>query len=476
MSMGGLAALDEYSMLYGPQPEPQAPPPRLPDWAAQAAVRPESYAPQVGSWPTPQPPKALPDVGASMVGDGGTFSRGLPAVNRAADVASNLAYDAMMPSGPLDLGLSLATGGGSKALKLAAGAIGALAEPSDAEAAKLIKYPFNRIAVGDTPENLAKLNRLTPTKAIEERVIQPHDIPVGSWLTPLVGDRSASGKMLTHVGEKELYSPVWMQGGYEFMPEWQKQGVAWGSDKSPTSAIAGRIKRMQQEGTGDVYGAYTSMTPFSVDASHHMSDTVSQLLRTEKGDPIKGISSTAVEKFNDKMKELDPKFPGVMSEILQPYLRDKSMAFRDKFIKTMNSREAHNAGFPDVEQARIAVTHPELMNTPTYSGGQSIGKMTGEVSHGEKGTTGLAPHLTYRSKLHGQYEGGMPALPQEVLWRDFAAKVAQRDPSAVGKIWLTGLKGEHMGQKVTPRWQDNAAEYLRRNPMGALAAQDHYQP
>jgi hypothetical protein len=474
MSMGSLAALDEYSMLYGPQPEPQAPPPRLPDWAAQAAVRPESYAPQVGSWPTPRSPKVLPDVGAPTVGDGGTFSRGLPAVNRAADVASEFASDALIPSSPLDIGLTVATGGMGRILgpaaKVAAGAIGAAAEPSDAEA-KLIKYPFNRIAVGDTIENLAKQNRLVPTKAIEERVIQPHDLPVGSWLTPLVGDRSASGKLLTHVGEKELYSPVWMQGGYEFMPEWQKQGVAWGSDKSPTSAIAGRIKKLQQEGTGDVYGAYTSMTPLSVDASHHMSDTVSQMLRNEKGEIVKNISPAAVEKFDKKMLDLDPKFPGVYSEVLQPYLRDKSMSFRDQFVKTMNSREARNAGFPDVEQARIAVTHPDLLNTPVYSGGQSIGKMTGTLEHGEKGT-GIAPHLTYRSKLHGEYTGGMPALPQEILWPDFAAKVAQRDPSAVGKIWLTGLKGEHMGQKVTPQWQDTAAEYLRRNPMGALARQD----
>jgi len=466
--MGDLADLTQEGMLYGPGPAAptEVPVEQWPTWARQAAVRPEAYEPKIGMWPSPQQ-KQLPDVGAPAVESGGQFSQGAPVANRMSDLASQVAYDAMMPSGPLDVGLSLATGPGRFGYKVAAGAIGALAEPSDAEAAKWKLHSFNRIGVGDTIENLAKQNRLTPTKAIEERVIQPHDIPEGSWLTPLVGDRSRSGELLTHVGEKELYSPVWMQGGYQFMPEWQKEAIAWGSDKSPTSTIAGRVKKMQQEGTGDVYGVYTSMTPFSVDASHHMSDTVSQMLRTEKGDPVKDISKTAVEKFDDKIRALDPEFPGVMSKVLQPYLRDQSMSFRDKFIKTMNSREARNEGFPDVEQARIAVTHPGLRDVPTYSGGQSIGKLTGDVVHGEKGE-GVAPHLTYRSKLRGQYEGGMPALPQEVLWPDFAKAVAQRDPSAVGKIWMTGLKGQHMGQLVTPQWQDNAAEYLRSNPMGAL--------
>jgi hypothetical protein len=50
-------------------------------------------------------------------------------------------------------------------------------------------------------------------------------------------------------------------------------------------------------------------------------------------------------------------------------------------------------------------------------------------------------------------------------------KIAARNPSAQGKIWLTGLKGEPFGQLVDRPWQDAVAEYLHRNPMGSIARQ-----
>jgi hypothetical protein len=202
-----------------------------------------------------------------------------------------------------------------------------------------------------------------------------------------------------------------------------------------------------------------------------MSDTLSQMMHLEK----KNISKTAAEQFDAKF-DFDPNFPGVKSPKLQDYLRQQSMSYRDNFAKTMNTRAARDAGFPDVEQARIAVTHPSLLDTPNYAGGQSIARMTGDVVHGSTGF-GLAPHYTYRSKLPGDYVGGLPGpLPQELLWRDLAPKIAARDPSAVGKIWLTMLKGEKPGQLVDRQWQDAAAEYFRKNPMGSLANTGSYQP
>jgi len=397
--------------------------------------------------------------------------RSLPPRHTAGEVAAQQ----IVEQGPLGFGLGLATGGMLKGLgasPFTRGTIGgtvASAEPSEAEAARWKLYPIGGIATSDTPANLAKLNRHVPTKDIFEKTIQPHDIPEGSWLTPLVGDRSRSGELLTHVGERELRDPVWMQGGYQFMPEWQKDKIAWGSDKAPTSTIGGRVKGFGTDNPG-VYGVYTPMSPLSIDASHHMSDTLSQMMHMDK----KNLSTTAIEKFDDKFKSLDPDFPGVTSSKLQGYLRRQSMTYRDLFVKTMNTKEARDAGFPDVAQARIAATHPSLMELPNYAGGQSMAKMTGEVFHGSKGF-GLAPHYTYPSKLGGEYAGGLPgALPKELLWRDLAPKIAARNPSAVGKIWLTGLKGEPFGQLVDRPWQDAAADYFRKNPMGALAS-PHYQ-
>ena len=334
--------------------------------------------------------------------------------------------------------------------------MGALAEPQEA---RWVKHPFNRIAVGDTIENLAKRNAYAPSKTITENTIQPHDIPVGSWLTPLVGDRSRSGELLTYIGEKELANPVSLQGGYQFTPEWKGEGVAWASDRSPISTMGRRVREFQGRDIPGVYGVYTPMSTQSIDASHHVSDALSQMMKLEKDN----ISKTAIEKFDAKM---GGDFPGVTSENLQEYLRGKPMSYRNDFVKAMNTKAAREAGFPDVEQARIAITHPDLIDTPNYAGGNAIAKLTGEVSHYNKGG-GLAPHYTYPSKLHGEYMGGLAeALPQELLWRDLAPKIAARNPSAAGKIWLTGLKGEPFGQQVDRQWQDAAAEYFRRQQRG----------
>jgi hypothetical protein len=376
------------------------------------------------------------------------------------------AADMLIPTEPWEYGMMAMGPAGRIAGKL--GKIGALAAGAygsgvdDAEAAKWVKYPFNNIGVGDTLANLAKQNKHVSTKDIIERTIQPHDIPVGSWLTPLIGDRSRSGELVTHIGEKALRDPVQMQGGYQFMPEWKDAGVAWASDRAPISTIAGRVNKFPgREGT-EVFGVYSPMSPQSIDASHHVSDAVSQMMHNEKGN----ISKTAIEKFDDKAGSLLPNFPGVASDNLQEYLRGQTMTNRNKFVKLMNSRAARNEGFPDVEQARLALTHPDLIDTPSYAGGQSIASLTGTTSHGAR-SSGVAPHHTYASKLHGNYTGGLPgALPPELLWRDLLPKIAARDPSAAGKIWLTGLKGEHFGQRVDPQWQDAAAEYYRRNPRG----------
>jgi len=218
----------------------------------------------------------------------------------------------------------------------------------------------------------------------------------------------------------------------------------------------------------DVYGVYTTMGPHAIDASHHISDSAAQLMLKDS----RKISKTAIEQMDERIRQFDPDFPGVKSKKLQEHMRDQPMSIRSMFVAELNKKSARDAGFPDIEQVRLANTLPDLVNRPNYSGGQSIAKLTGEVLHGEKGAS-IAPHYTYRSKLPAEYMGGLAsAVPQEILWRDFTPIVGARNPSAAGKIWLTGLKGEGgeqlMKQRVDAHWQDTNAEYLRKNPMGAL--------
>jgi hypothetical protein len=438
----------------------EPPPPDLSQFAMGAVAAQDQYRPYQGDISTGTTPWKMADIAAAQADEPRAVGQGDPATNK---WLATQAADMLIPTEPWEYGMMAMGPAGRVAGKI--GKMGALAAGvygsgvDDAEAARWIKYPFNRIAVGDTIENLAKLNRHVATKDIAEHTIQPHDIPIGSWLTPLVGDRSRSGELVTHIGEKELRDPVWTQGGYQFPPEWKDKGVAWASERSPVSTIAGRVNNFAGRDIPGVYGVYTPMSTTAVDASHHVSDALSQMMHLEKDN----ISKTAIEKFDAKM---GGDFPGVASEDLQKFLRGQSMTYRNNFVKNMNTKEAREAGFPDVEQARIALTHPDLLDTPSYAGGHSIASLTGDVTHGSRGF-GLAPHYTYPSKLHGEYAGGLPgALPQELLWRDLSPKIAARNPSAVGKIWLTGLKGEPFGQQVDRQWQDAAAEYFLRNPRG----------
>jgi len=437
--------------------------PRSVPFAMGAIAAQDRYQPFQGSAATGRTPWQRMDIEAAQRDTPRDPTGGDPATTK---WLGQQAADMLIPTEPWEYGMMAMGPAGRVAGKL--GKIGALAAGAygsavdDAEAAKWVKYPFNNIAVGDTIANLAKRNAHVSTKDIIEKTIQPHDIPVGSWLTPLVGDRSRSGELVTHIGEKELRNPVQTQGGYQFIPEWQKEGVAWASDRSPVSAIAGRVNRFPGRDDTDVFGVYTPMSPQSIDASHHVSDALAQLMHHDKAN----ISSTAIEKFDEKAGKLLPNFPGVASEDLQGYLRGQTMTNRNVFAKLMNKKGARSEGFPDVEQARLALTHPDLIDTPSYAGGQSIASLSGRALHGREASE-VASHYTYPSKLLGNYTGGLPgALPPELLWRDLLPQIAARDPSAAGKIWLTGLKGEHFGQRVDPQWQDAAAEYYRRNPRG----------
>jgi hypothetical protein len=135
--MGDLAALDEYSMLYGPQPEPQqpeAPPPELPAWTRHSGT----FEPQVGSFPSARIAPPLPDVGPPAIGNGGQFSPGTRVGNAAAEVGSDLA-SALIPQDALDVGLTVATGGGSKLARAGLGGLISSAGVDEAQAAKAPK-------------------------------------------------------------------------------------------------------------------------------------------------------------------------------------------------------------------------------------------------------------------------------------------------------------------------------------------------
>src|SRR5262245_26901304 len=120
----------------------------------------------------------------------------------------------------------------------------------------------------------------TPTQVIQERFISPEALQ-GGVLLPAPGDRAMAGERLIGLGGQKLDKPVELQGGHGFMPANTGQGVVWASEQGPITSMADRVRKLADQ-YGKVYVPYTAMGEQSVDFSHHMSDTLSEMLKDAK--------------------------------------------------------------------------------------------------------------------------------------------------------------------------------------------------
>ena len=150
--MGDLAGQDYYDPMTGiPVGQTSSYDPReafaTSPWARTAMAHPEAYEPQVGMFPNYTPPDEtsfrqrfaggapteLPSVGDAAIPSGPTWP-GSPTANRAADVASRLAVDTVVPQSATDVGMMLMPGGIAR--KAVGGAIGSLFDSDEARAKK----------------------------------------------------------------------------------------------------------------------------------------------------------------------------------------------------------------------------------------------------------------------------------------------------------------------------------------------------
>jgi hypothetical protein len=80
----------------------------------------------------------------------------------------------------------------------------------------------------------------------------------------------------------------------------------------------------------------------------------------------------------------------------------------------MGKAEWRKLGFPDMAVVRQAVTEPELLDAPSYSGGFSLMELTpGDVVQNVG-----RPHPSYSHQLRGKYLGRLPNLvPLQDMFR-----------------------------------------------------------
>tara|TARA_R110002096_G_scaffold434928_1_gene658797 strand:+ start:43 stop:1116 length:1074 start_codon:yes stop_codon:yes gene_type:complete len=230
----------------------------------------------------------------------------------------------------------------------------------------------------------------------------------GRTLTPAYGDRTYAGKTLDEIAGVKLDQPVEMQGGNEFM-RLNDEGL-WASEQAAMNTKAKAMGKMD-----DPLMAYTAMSGQSGDFSKMMSDATMGMIEQSK------ITKKAAKSYDDLIKKnVDPDWIGILNPKARKYINNMSGSDRRLLWQEMDKDSFKKQGFPDLGVIRTAITDPELLTTPSFTTGRSIGALDSII-------TQPSTHQTYNTEVVGKYLGGLPKdVPGELIWRDFFEEMAKR--------------------------------------------------
>ncbi len=264
---------------------------------------------------------------------------------------------------------------------------------------------------------------ITPERLVKEEAA----------LFPLIGDRAAAGRYLTHVGENELATPVRLTGGPRYMdanynPITPEESAAWESGLGRVTAL-GRQAGRAGKGGRPVYGIYTAGSGTNTDFNIMGANALIQQI------PFGKITKKAEKEFDRAMREGTkefppiPDWPGIRSPEAQTMLLDKSKGIvRTKLFGTMGKENFQSMGFPDVPATRKAIIEPELLDAPTNQAGFRLARMdaTGRVIEN--------PTIPsdYPTAMAGQVAGKLdvPADYKDVFQSHFDARRLMSQPES----------------------------------------------
>jgi hypothetical protein len=224
--------------------------------------------------------------------------------------------------------------------------------------------------VADPMFNPPDIGIITPERLVKEKAA----------IIPLIGDRAAGGRYLTHIGENELETPVRLTAGPRYMdanynaisPE---DSAAWESGLSVVTKVGNQAQRAGQGGR-PVYGIYTAGSGTNTDFNVMGANALIQQI------PFSNFTKKAEREFDRAMRVGTeqfppvPNWPGIRSPDAQALLLDKSNGImRTKLFGTMGKENFQSMGFPDVPATRKAIIEPELLDIPGNQAGFRLAKM-----------------------------------------------------------------------------------------------------
>jgi len=244
------------------------------------------------------------------------------------------------------------------------------------------------------------------------------DVPVGSRLISIIGDRTQADKVLKSVNETPLVNEVYLFGGPRFGQGKLAQGKEefWASQAGAAQAVQNRAEAAAERAKGKpVIGVYTAMGAKDSDmyAKHFAEALIEQY-------PYMSMTNKQIDGFNKQFRKQYPKFAGIDSpEFVDQIMNNSDMrkAFVTEHLKKKNIKDF---GIPDGLATRHAITVPELRDVPSGLAGYSMGELKpGEVL--QKGS--YIEHPTYNTVIPGRYMGGLEIMQD---YRDLFPDATQR--------------------------------------------------
>jgi hypothetical protein len=288
--------------------------------------------------------------------------------------------------------------------------------------------------------------KMAPTKILRS------DDFLGKTGVSLVGDRAATGKILTEVNGTPLEWPVPLTGGGKYsranLSKDPNKSAAWESGQGVVTKLQDQIDMAAKE-SDDVLGIFSTGSLQQVDFNSMMSSALAAQLKNAK------ISKAAAKEFDEEMAKFVPKFVGIKSPKLKEQIYDKSNGvLRTKLVELMEQERFQKMGFPDVPSTRKAITDTEYLDIPLGTTGLIVNRM-------DKNRRIVTPQnpSDYPIAMGGQYIGQVEGgLPYKIMFstHDKQRRLLGADPAGDYRSYTQSKSF----QKFDNEWQDTVEKYL----------------
>lgn len=288
-----------------------------------------------------------------------------------------------------------------------------------------------------------------PVRGLLDPITANPESMYGGAIIPLTGDRSIAGQNLLGIGGRRFETPVYLEGGYDFMRTHSPEGTVWASEAGRSRAIQNRIDKAAQNFGGNVFGVYSAMGPESMNFNVMMADSLLEQMKVGK------LTKKSINEFDKEVRKIRPEWKGVMSPEARQQL-DANGALRQAFVDRMQLDKFQNAGFPNIAYTRYAITDPRLLDEPMYSSGLAISKM---APGAELVTNPVTPHKTYNTQLRGEYVGGLnQSVPMSVMYPSWFKERRAMGAPVSGDVRSFDLAKPI--QQTNQEWLDGLMNYL----------------